>query len=68
MAIIEAPVAVLGNGPVGQTAALLLARWGVPSVLLDARPRRDAVGSKAIVQQRDVRAGSPSRSGTWTRR
>lgn len=54
MSIIEAPVAVLGNGPVGQTAALLLARWGVPSVLLDARPRRDAVGSKAIVQQRDV--------------
>ncbi|WP_007023187.1 FAD-dependent monooxygenase [Saccharomonospora iraqiensis] len=48
------PVAVVGNGPVGQTTALLLARWGIPVVLLDARPERDAVGSKAICQQRDV--------------
>jgi 3-(3-hydroxy-phenyl)propionate hydroxylase len=48
------PVVVLGNGPVGQTAALLLARWGVSVVLLDQRPHRDPVGSKAIVQQRDV--------------
>ncbi|MGH8868315.1 MAG: FAD-dependent monooxygenase [Actinomycetes bacterium] len=49
-----APVLVLGNGPVGQTTALLLARWGVPTVLLDRRPCRDLVGSKSIVQQRDV--------------
>jgi 3-(3-hydroxy-phenyl)propionate hydroxylase len=48
------PVAVIGNGPVGQTTALLLARWGIPVVLLDARPERDAIGSKAICQQRDV--------------
>jgi len=47
-------VTVLGNGPVGQTVALMLARWGVPVVLLDQRPHRDAVGSKSIVQQRDV--------------
>ncbi|MBA0126636.1 FAD-dependent monooxygenase [Haloechinothrix sp. YIM 98757] len=47
-------VAVIGNGPVGQTAALLLARWGIPVTLLDARPERDLVGSKAICQQRDV--------------
>ena len=47
-------VAVLGNGPVGQTVALMLARWGVPVVLLDQRAHRDAVGSKSIVQQRDV--------------
>ena len=48
------PVVVVGNGPVGQTAALLLARWDVPVVLVDGRPRRDAIGSKAICQQRDV--------------
>lgn len=48
------PVAIIGNGPVGQTAALLLARWGVPSVVLDRRPERDLVGSKAICQQREV--------------
>jgi 2-polyprenyl-6-methoxyphenol hydroxylase-like FAD-dependent oxidoreductase len=48
------PVAVIGNGPVGQTTSLLLARWGIPVVILDGRPERDAVGSKAICQQRDV--------------
>jgi pentachlorophenol monooxygenase/3-(3-hydroxy-phenyl)propionate hydroxylase len=48
------PVAVLGAGPVGQTTALLLARWGVPTVVLDQRTERDPVGSKAICQQRDV--------------
>ncbi|MBO0849440.1 MAG: FAD-dependent monooxygenase [Pseudonocardia sp.] len=47
-------MAVVGNGPVGQTTALLLARWGVPVLLLDARPVRDQVGSKSICQQRDV--------------
>ena len=48
------PVLVVGAGPVGQTTALLLARWGVPSVVCDRRPHRDLVGSKAICQQRDV--------------
>jgi pentachlorophenol monooxygenase/3-(3-hydroxy-phenyl)propionate hydroxylase len=47
-------VLVLGAGPVGQTAALALARWDIPVVLLDQRPERDLVGSKAICQQRDV--------------
>ncbi|MEJ2866627.1 FAD-dependent monooxygenase [Actinomycetospora sp. OC33-EN08] len=48
------PVVIVGAGPVGQTTALLLARWGVPSIVLDRRARRDEVGSKAICQQRDV--------------
>jgi pentachlorophenol monooxygenase/3-(3-hydroxy-phenyl)propionate hydroxylase len=48
------PVLVVGAGPVGQTTALLLARWGVPSIVCDRRPHRDLVGSKAICQQRDV--------------
>lgn len=50
----SAPVVVVGNGPVGQTTALLLARWGLSVVVLDRRPRREAVGSRAICQQRDV--------------
>ncbi|MEU7748904.1 FAD-dependent monooxygenase [Nonomuraea sp. NPDC049158] len=47
-------VAVIGAGPVGQTTALLLARWGLRVILLDRRPERNAMGSKAICQQRDV--------------
>lgn len=47
-------VAVIGAGPVGQTTSLLLARRGVPVLLLDGRSERDPIGSKAICQQRDV--------------
>jgi 3-(3-hydroxy-phenyl)propionate hydroxylase len=49
-----APVVVIGNGPVGETTALLLARWGIPVIVLDSRPEREMIGSKAICQQRDV--------------
>ncbi|SHM71483.1 FAD-dependent monooxygenase [Cryptosporangium aurantiacum] len=54
MTLDSRPVLVLGAGPVGQTTALLLARWGLPVVLFDGRSERDLVGSKAICQQRDV--------------
>ncbi len=50
----EAPVIVVGAGPVGQTTALLLARWGVPTIVLDQAPRRDRFASRAICQHRDV--------------
>jgi 3-(3-hydroxy-phenyl)propionate hydroxylase len=67
-------VAVLGGGPVGQTAALLLARRGVPVVLVDEHEVRDPVGSKAICHQRDtldvwasLGAGRLAEEGlTWT--
>ena len=70
------PVVVIGNGPVGQTTALLLAKWGLPVVLLDTRPQRDLVGSRAICQQGDVLdvwdsvgvGGAIAEEGvTWTR-
>lgn len=47
-------VLIAGAGPVAMTTALLLARWRVPSLLLEAKPRPDAQGSKAICFQRDV--------------
>jgi 3-(3-hydroxy-phenyl)propionate hydroxylase len=50
----QLPVLVVGAGPVGQTAAALLARWGVPVRLFDQRQARDPVGSKSICQARDV--------------
>jgi 3-(3-hydroxy-phenyl)propionate hydroxylase len=48
------PVVVIGAGPVGQTTALLLARWGIPVVVLDAQPQRVLEGSRSICQQRDT--------------
>ncbi|NDU73155.1 pentachlorophenol monooxygenase [Actinomadura sp. DSM 109109] len=69
------PVVVVGAGPVGLVTALLLARHGVPSVVLEAAGRRDPSGSRAICFQRDVldvldRAGCAeamiARGVTWT--
>jgi 3-(3-hydroxy-phenyl)propionate hydroxylase len=48
------PVAVVGSGPVGLSAALLLARWHVHVVLLERRTARHVIGSRSICQHRDV--------------
>ena len=48
------PVAIVGGGPVGMTAALLLARLGVASTIVESSEQRDPIGSKALCMQRDV--------------
>src|SRR5215472_5511147 len=48
------PVLIAGAGPVGLTTALLLARWQVPTVVLEAADERSTAGSRAICFQRDV--------------
>ncbi len=48
------PVLIAGAGPVGLLTALLLARWEVPSVVLEAAQAAAGTGSRAICFQRDV--------------
>ncbi|HEX9066865.1 MAG TPA: FAD-dependent monooxygenase [Streptosporangiaceae bacterium] len=48
------PVLIAGAGPVGLLTALLLARWDIPSVVLEAAPAPAGAGSRAICFQRDV--------------
>jgi len=50
----QAPVGIVGAGPVGLAAALRLAGLGVPCVLLEADPELVRQGSKACLIQGDV--------------
>ncbi|WP_146209799.1 FAD-dependent monooxygenase [Vitiosangium sp. GDMCC 1.1324] len=50
----EHPVVIVGAGPVGLTLASFLARFEVPTVLLEAGARHRRIGSRAIFVQRDV--------------
>ena len=50
----DTQVLIVGAGPVGMTAALLLARFGIESIILESRPRRDPTGSRSLCTQGDV--------------
>jgi 2-polyprenyl-6-methoxyphenol hydroxylase-like FAD-dependent oxidoreductase len=49
-------VAVVGAGPVGLTAALELASLEIPTIVLEAKPALEPVGSRAIVLARHALA------------
>ena len=49
-------VAVVGAGPIGLTAALELAELDIPSVVLEAKPQLEPMGSRAIVLARHALA------------
>jgi 3-(3-hydroxy-phenyl)propionate hydroxylase len=48
------PVLIVGAGPVGLTGAILLARQGIPTVVLESCETRTIIGSRAICVQRDI--------------
>lgn len=46
------PIIIVGAGPVGLTAALMLAKQGLPSIVVEAQNDISQEGSKAVVIQR----------------
>lgn len=50
----DAPVAIVGAGPVGMTSALLLAGHGLRSTILESEESLLGQGSRSICVQRDV--------------
>ncbi len=48
----QQPVIIIGAGPVGLTAALTLAKQGLPSIVVEAQDDISQEGSKAVVIQR----------------
>jgi 2-polyprenyl-6-methoxyphenol hydroxylase-like FAD-dependent oxidoreductase len=47
--VASAPVLIVGAGPVGMTLALELARYDVPSILLDSKRHLEREGSRSMV-------------------
>lgn len=54
MTVPDAPVGIIGAGPVGLVTALRLASFGIPSVLLESSGELVKQGSKACLIQGDV--------------
>jgi len=54
MSEFDAPVGIVGAGPVGLVTALRLAGLGVPSMVLEAKPELVKQGSKACLIQGDA--------------
>ncbi|MFI8221493.1 FAD-dependent monooxygenase [Streptomyces sp. NPDC085932] len=52
----DSPVIVVGAGPVGMATGLLLAKQGVPSVILERRTTPSCDQSRAVTVQRDILA------------
>ena len=52
MTSIDAPVLVVGAGPVGMTAALLLSRLGIPSRIIERRPAPQSAPAAHVVNAR----------------
>lgn len=50
----ETEVLIVGAGPAGLTAGVTLARYGVPTLLIDAEPNRDALARATVISTRSM--------------